>query len=73
MQPGWISGYGSKGYGINRNVKWRKPAMTVATAKWSLEDYHRTIAAGILVDRRVELLKGDIVDMAIAVAAILNP
>lgn len=39
--------------------------MTVSTAKWSLEDYHRMIAAGILADRRVELLKGDIVEMAI--------
>lgn len=29
--------------------------------KWSVEDYHRMIEAGILADRRVELLGGDIV------------
>ena len=28
-------------------------------AKWSVEDYHHMIAAGILRDRRVELLAGD--------------
>ena len=33
-------------------------------AKWSVEDYHRMIAAGILCDRRVELLAGDIVQMS---------
>lgn len=33
-------------------------------AKWSVEDYHRMIAAGILRDRRVELLAGDIVQMS---------
>jgi Uma2 family endonuclease len=38
--------------------------MTVTTAKWSLDDYHRMIEAGILADRRVELLKGEIVEMA---------
>jgi len=33
-------------------------------AKWSVEDYHRMIAAGILRDRRVELLAGDIGQMS---------
>jgi Uma2 family endonuclease len=33
-------------------------------AKWSVEDYHHMIAAGILRDRRVELLAGDIVQMS---------
>ncbi|MEC4803820.1 MAG: Uma2 family endonuclease [Jaaginema sp. PMC 1079.18] len=33
-------------------------------AKWSVEDYHRMIAAGILRDRRVELLTGEIVEMS---------
>ena len=33
-------------------------------AKWSVEDYHRMIAAGILCDRRVELLAGDIIQMS---------
>ena len=33
-------------------------------AKWSVNDYHRMINAGILRDRRVELLAGDIVEMS---------
>lgn len=32
-------------------------------AKWSVEDYHRMIETGILVDRRVELIAGEIVEM----------
>lgn len=36
----------------------------VAIAKWTLEDYHQMIAAGILDDRRVELLNGEIIEMA---------
>ncbi|MDZ8241278.1 MAG: Uma2 family endonuclease [Nostoc sp. ChiQUE01a] len=32
-------------------------------AKWSVDDYHRMIEAGILRDRRVELLAGEIVEM----------
>jgi Uma2 family endonuclease len=32
-------------------------------ALWSVDDYHRMIAAGILGDRRVELLAGEIVEM----------
>lgn len=38
--------------------------VTVTTAKWTLDEYHRMVAAGILSDRRVELLRGDIVEMA---------
>jgi len=37
--------------------------MTLTTAKWTLDDYHRMIDAGILSDRRVELLNGEIVEM----------
>lgn len=37
--------------------------MTIITAKWKIEDYHHMIAAGILSDRKVELLKGEIVEM----------
>ena len=37
--------------------------MTVTAAKWTIDEYHRMIAAGILDDRRVELLKGEIVEM----------
>ena len=33
-------------------------------AKWSVEEYHRMLAAGILRDRRVELLGGEIVEMS---------
>jgi Uma2 family endonuclease len=32
-------------------------------AKWTVEDYHRMIASGILNDRRVELLAGKIYEM----------
>jgi Uma2 family endonuclease len=32
-------------------------------ALWSVDDYHRMITAGILWDRRVELLAGEIVEM----------
>lgn len=38
--------------------------MVVTTAKWTIDEYHRMIAAGILDDRRVELLKGEIVEMS---------
>jgi Uma2 family endonuclease len=37
--------------------------MTLATAKWVIEEYHRMIEVGILDDRRVELLKGEIVEV----------
>lgn len=33
-------------------------------AKWSIADYHRMISAGILDDRRVELIDGDIIEMS---------
>ena len=32
--------------------------------KWTVEDYHHMIEAGILADRRVELLEGEILEMA---------
>ncbi|BAY46564.1 hypothetical protein SAMD00079811_41760 [Scytonema sp. HK-05] len=38
--------------------------MTVIAAKWTIDEYHRMIAAGILSDRQVELLKGEIVEMS---------
>lgn len=38
--------------------------MTVITAKWRIDEYHRMITAGILSDRQVELLKGEIVEMS---------
>ena len=33
-------------------------------AKWTVEDYHRLVEGGLLADRRVELLQGEIVQMA---------
>jgi len=38
--------------------------MTFIAAKWTIDEYHRMIAAEILRDRRVELLKGEIVEMS---------
>lgn len=37
--------------------------MTLIAAKWTIDEYHRMIAAGILSDRKVELLQGEIVEM----------
>jgi hypothetical protein len=36
--------------------------MTVTTAKWKLDDYHRMIEVGLISGRQVELLNGEIVD-----------
>ncbi len=38
--------------------------MTLTTAKWTTDEYHRMIDAGILDERHVELLNGEIVEMA---------
>lgn len=38
--------------------------MTITIAKWTIEQYHELVNTGILDDRRVELLDGDIVEMA---------
>ncbi|MEP0885832.1 Uma2 family endonuclease [Trichocoleus sp. ST-U3] len=38
--------------------------MTVTLVKWTVDEYHRMIAAGILDERRMELLKGEIVEMS---------
>ena len=40
-----------------------QPIDTLPIAKWSVDEYHRMIAAGLLRDRRVELLNGVIVEM----------
>jgi Uma2 family endonuclease len=37
--------------------------MTLTTAKWTIEEYHRLVETGILDDKRVELLEGIIVDI----------
>lgn len=38
--------------------------MILTTAKWTLKEYHSMIDAGILSGRKVELLRGEIVEMA---------
>jgi Uma2 family endonuclease len=38
--------------------------MSITIAKWTIDQYHELVATGILNDRRVELLAGDIVEMA---------
>ncbi|KAM3102554.1 Uma2 family endonuclease [Phormidesmis sp. 146-12] len=38
--------------------------MTIITAKWTIDDYHKMIEAGILDDRHVELLNGEITEMS---------
>lgn len=37
--------------------------MTVKTAKFTIDQYHRMVEAGILEDLRVELLNGEIIEM----------
>jgi Uma2 family endonuclease len=37
--------------------------MSITIAKWTLDQYHQLVNAGMLADRRVELLAGDIVEM----------
>ena len=34
------------------------------TAKWTVDEYHRLIASGVLGDRRVELIAGELIEMA---------
>jgi Uma2 family endonuclease len=38
--------------------------MSITIAKWTIEQYHKLVDAGMLIDRRVELLSGDIIDMS---------
>jgi Uma2 family endonuclease len=38
--------------------------VALTTTKWTLDDYHRMIEAGILDGRSVELLNGEIIDMS---------
>ncbi|MDC0835617.1 Uma2 family endonuclease [Geitlerinema sp. CS-897] len=38
--------------------------MELSTIKWSLEDYHQIIQTGLLDDRSVELLAGEIVELS---------
>jgi len=36
----------------------------VSLAKWSVEDYHKMIAAGILCDRNIQLINGELIQMS---------
>lgn len=38
--------------------------MVLVNAKWNLEDYHQMVETGLLEDRHVELLGGEIVEMS---------
>jgi Uma2 family endonuclease len=38
--------------------------MTLITAKWNLDDYHQMIASGLLDDRSLELINGEIIQMS---------
>ena len=38
--------------------------MTFIAAKWTIAEYHQMIAAGIICDRKIELIQGEIVEMA---------
>ncbi len=38
--------------------------MSITIAKWTIEQYHELVNTGILTDRRVELLLGNIVEMS---------
>jgi Uma2 family endonuclease len=37
--------------------------MTLTTAKWTLDEYHRMVEVGLLCERHVELLNGEVVEM----------
>jgi Uma2 family endonuclease len=38
--------------------------MTLIAAKWSIDDYHQMVDSGLLDDRAVELINGEIIQMA---------
>ena len=42
----------------------RNLVVSVTLTKWTLDDYHRMVASGVLDDRPVELLRGEIVEMS---------
>jgi Uma2 family endonuclease len=39
-------------------------SMSIAIAKWTIEQYHELVNAGVLADRQVELLAGNIIEMS---------
>jgi Putative restriction endonuclease len=38
--------------------------MTIVTAKWNLQEYHQMIETGLLDERKVELVSGEIIEMS---------
>ena len=38
--------------------------MAIATTKWTLEDYHHMVSTGLLDDKNVELIRGDVIETA---------
>ena len=38
--------------------------MTIVNAKWSLQNYHQMIETGLLDERKVELVRGEIIEMS---------
>ncbi len=38
--------------------------MSITIARWTIEQYHKLVNAGMLIDRRVELLAGNIIEMS---------
>ena len=38
--------------------------MTLTLAKWTIDDYHQMVETGLLKNRQVELLNGEIVEMS---------
>lgn len=38
--------------------------MSVTTAKFTVEDYHKMIDAGVLADRRIELIDGELLELS---------
>lgn len=38
--------------------------MTATLVRWTVEDYHTMIAAGLFLNRQVELLNGQVVEMS---------
>ena len=38
--------------------------MTLITYKWSIEEWHDLVDSGVLADKRVELLEGEIIEMS---------
>lgn len=37
--------------------------MTITLAKWTLDEYYQIIEAGVLLDRQVEFLNGEVIEM----------